>query len=67
MTNDTLLLRIDLGAVREKLAARSDVPAEELERILDRMVAALHDRLEAGIREFESGQGDFEACLFDSL
>jgi hypothetical protein len=59
MTNDTLLLRIDLAPVREKLAGRKEVAAADLELVLDRMVAAFHDRLETSVRDYEAGQGDF--------
>ena len=66
MTNDTILIRIDMDSLCSALREREDVP-EDLEPVLDRMMAAFQSKLEAMAGDFAAGNGDFETCLFEAL
>lgn len=66
MTNDTILIRIDLTRVAEALNNRG-LPETDREQLLDRIMAAYQRRLDEDAREFEQGRGAFEACVFDAL
>lgn len=66
MTNDTILIRIDIDTLCETLRDRENIP-ENLEPILDRMMAAFQYKIEEQAQDFARGNGEFETCLFEAL
>lgn len=67
MISDTIMVRVDVERVRERIASRSDCPDKDASIILERTLLALQRQIEQEIHEFEEGTGCFEACLYDAI
>lgn len=67
MTTDTIMVRIDIGAVGEIVDARTDLGNRDRNELMERLVSALQRQIENEIREFEAGNGCFESCFYDAL
>jgi len=61
-----ILIRIDIASLSAVLKNREDVP-EDLHPVLDRLICAYQRKLEESAKEFATGKGDFETCLFEAL
>lgn len=67
MANDTILLRLDTPTLTKLLAERPETADQEIEQILERLIAAFQRQLEVEVHELEQGRGRFETCLFEAL
>ncbi len=67
MITDTIMVRVDVAALREKIAARSDCQNRDPDTILERTLLALQRQIEQEIRDFEDGNGCFESCLYEAI
>ncbi len=67
MITDTIMVRVDIEALRTRISARSDCRERDTDIILERVLLALQRQIEQEIREFEDGSGCFESCLFEAI
>jgi len=67
MTNDTIMVRIDMNMLIECIKHHPSACDEDTSQILEKIMAAFQSTIEREAAEFEDGRGFFEACLFEAL
>lgn len=67
MITDTIMVRVDVTRLREKIVSRKDCQNKDTDIILERTLLALQRQIEQEIQDFEAGNGCFESCLYEAL
>jgi hypothetical protein len=65
--SDTISVRVDTEKIRPLLCSRPETKGLDMDIFIERILLALERQIEGEVREFEKGNGYFEACFFESL